>query len=305
VFLVESAEGHKDAVLLLDEPGLHLHPTAQQELIQFFEEVSKKNQIVYTTHSPFLIDGEHIHRVRPVMEDQNGHSRVLDEGWPDDRDTIFPLQAAAGYQMMKSLFAHHKNVLVEGLSDYIYLHGLSLLLGSKGRATLPADVYLTPCGGTKMVSPIASLFLAEKVRPLVLLDADQQGEARRNSLLNKLYSGHDRAVLMLSEPLKMEACEIEDVLGEQALIPVVSALAGQKLQLSAADRAAGSLPDQIQAAAIRKSIELPETWRPEAARRVVTAWAQGDESTVSDELLERAEAVIQEITTRVAEITLS
>ena len=42
VFLVESGEGHKDAVLLLDEPGLHLHPTAQQELIGFFEEISKK-----------------------------------------------------------------------------------------------------------------------------------------------------------------------------------------------------------------------------------------------------------------------
>ncbi|MHB1128120.1 MAG: ATP-dependent nuclease [Bacillota bacterium] len=55
VFLVESLEGHKDAILLLDEPGLHLHPTAQQELLTFFEKLSEANQIIYSTHSPFLI----------------------------------------------------------------------------------------------------------------------------------------------------------------------------------------------------------------------------------------------------------
>ena len=60
IFLVESAEGHKDAILLLDEPGMHLHPTAQQELIAFFEVLSEKNQLLYSTHSPFLIDGDHL-----------------------------------------------------------------------------------------------------------------------------------------------------------------------------------------------------------------------------------------------------
>ena len=90
VFLVESEEGHKDAILLLDEPGLHLHPTAQQELIAFFERLAERNQLIYTTHSPFLIDGDHIHRVRPVTEDETGHSSINAETWPKDRETIFP-----------------------------------------------------------------------------------------------------------------------------------------------------------------------------------------------------------------------
>ncbi len=121
VFLVESEEGHKDAILLLDEPGLHLHPTAQQELIAFFETLAENNPLIYTTHSPFLIDGEHIHRIRPVTEDETGHSRISADGWPKDRETIFPLQAAAGYAMVRGLFQHKKNVLVEGMSDYLYL----------------------------------------------------------------------------------------------------------------------------------------------------------------------------------------
>jgi hypothetical protein len=119
VFLVESDEGHKDAVLLLDEPGLNLHPTAQQELIGFFEELAGSNMLLYSTHSPFLIDGEHIHRVRPVTEDATGHSRITVDGWPRDRETIFPLQAAAGYAMVRGLFQYRKNVLVEGMADYL------------------------------------------------------------------------------------------------------------------------------------------------------------------------------------------
>ena len=100
VFLAESDDGHKDAILLLDEPGLHLHPTAQQELIAFFEKLTEKNQLAYTTHSPFLIDGEHLHRIRPVKEDDTGHSRITAETWPEDRETIFPLQAAAKRQAL-------------------------------------------------------------------------------------------------------------------------------------------------------------------------------------------------------------
>ena len=133
VFLVESDEGHKDAILLLDEPGLHLHPTAQQELISFFENLAKDNPLIYTTHSPFLIDGERIHRIRPVTEDDTGHSRISVYSWPKDRETIFPLQAAAGYAMLRGLFQHKKNVLVAGLTDYLYLHGLNLCCHARGR----------------------------------------------------------------------------------------------------------------------------------------------------------------------------
>ena len=191
VFLVESEGGHKHAILLLDEPGLHLHPTAQQELIAFFEKLSETNQLAYTTHSPFLIDGEHLHRVRPVTEDDTGHSRITTETWPKDRETIFPLQAAAGYAMIRGLFQHRKNVLVEGMSDFYYLHALSQQCTKSGRPALPDDIYITPCGGTKHVGHFASMFLGHEVRPLVLLDGDDAGRVRRNALMKELYVDHD------------------------------------------------------------------------------------------------------------------
>ena len=149
VFLAESEQGHKDAILLLDEPGLSLHPTAQQELLEFFEELSQNNQLAYTTHSPFLIDGENLHRVRPVTEDETGHSQVTSSWWPSDRDTIFPLQAAAGYAMIKGLLQHQMNLLVEGMSDIYYLQALSAQCAGTGREALSDEIYITPCGGTK------------------------------------------------------------------------------------------------------------------------------------------------------------
>src|SRR5205823_6211951 len=138
-----------------------------------FEELAAKNQLIYTTHSPFLIDGEHLERVRPVIETDGGNSKIAVGYWPEDRDTIFPLQAAAGYAMVAALFQNKKNVLLEGMGDYYLIYALSALCKATGRESLAPDVYATPCGGAKLVGPLASLFLGQKVRPLVLLDGDE------------------------------------------------------------------------------------------------------------------------------------
>lgn len=296
VFLVESEEGHKNSILLLDEPGLHLHPTAQQELIAFFEELSKKNQLVYSTHSPFLIDGEHIERVRPVKEDATGHSQISNDAWPEDRETIFPLQAAAGYAMVRGLFQHRKNVLVEGMSEYFYLHSLSIACRAAGRAGLPEDVYVTPCGGTKLVGNLASLFLGQKVRPLILLDADDAGRVRRSALMKELYVGHDKAVLLLDAVTGLEECEIEDVVGETLFMPMVSKIIGKPIALTDVERGKRSLPDQVQLAAKRLGIDLPVGWKAEVARQFAIEW--GTAATLPPDLIERGSKLLAMITER-------
>ena len=299
VFLVESAEGHKDAILLLDEPGLHLHPTAQQELIAFFEKLSEKNPILYSTHSPFLIDGEYLHRVRPVTEDETGHSHISVETWPKDRETIFPLQAAAGYAMVRGLFQHAKNVLVEGMSDYYYLHALSQQCGATKRDALPADIYITACGGTKLVSHFASLFLAQEVRPLVLLDGDHAGRARRDALMRELYAGHDGGILMLDDVLGRtgQEVEVEDLLGEDIILPAVKVVVGKAIKLTEADRKAGSLPTAIKVAAKRQGVDLPDGWKASVAIHLVSEWAE-TRIQLPDAVLSRAERLFSCITER-------
>jgi hypothetical protein len=298
VFLVESEDGHKDAVLLLDEPGLHLHPTAQQELIGFFEELSSRNQLIYTTHSPFLIDGDHLERVRPVTETEGGNSKIAVGYWPEDRDTIFPLQAAAGYAMVAALFRHKKNVLVEGMGDFYLLCSLSALCMANERDALPADVYVTPCGGAKVVGPIASLFLGQQVRPLILLDGDDQGRARGSSLTKELYSSHKEMVLLLADVLGQKECEIEDVVGEAELLPAVADLIGKKLNLDASTGGQKSLPDRIAEAAKAQGVDLPEGWKPEVARRLAARWAAADPHKVDAGMLDRAATLFRTMNER-------
>lgn len=300
VFLVESEDGHKDAVLLLDEPGLHLHPTAQQELIAFFENLAEKNHLVYTTHSPFLIDGENIQRVRPVTEDETGHSTISVDGWPRDRETIFPLQAAAGYAMVRGLFQHKKNLLVEGFTDYLYLHCLNILCHADGRESLPEDIYITPCGGTKHVGHLASLFLGQgqEVRPVILLDGDDAGKARRDALMKELYSGHDTAVLLLGEVFEHDDFEIEDIVGEKTLLCFLNKLVDSKIVLIQKDRSNGPVVAQIKSAACRLGISLPDGWKAEIARRIVRHWSVMEPKDMPDEILDKAEMLFKEINTR-------
>ena len=283
---------------MLDEPGLHLHPTAQQELIAFFETLAENNPLIYTTHSPFLIDGEHIYRIRPVTEDETGHSRISVDSWPRDRETIFPLQAAAGYAMVRGLFQHKKNVLIEGMSDYLYLHALNLHCHSLGRQGLPDDIYITPCGGTKLVGHVASLFLGQEVRPVVLLDGDDAGRARRDALMRELYAGYEKAVLMLSDVLEQEECETEDIIGEATILPVLQDVAEKKITLNQDDRDKGNLVAQIKSAAERHGAELPDGWKPEVARQIVVKWSTTDPIDMPTEILDRAEALFKELTKR-------
>lgn len=76
VFLVESRGDHKKAVLLLDEPGVSLHPLAQRDLSAFFESLSKTNQIIYTSHSPFLVDADRLERARKVYVAADGTTKA-------------------------------------------------------------------------------------------------------------------------------------------------------------------------------------------------------------------------------------
>jgi predicted ATP-dependent endonuclease of OLD family len=62
--------------LLLDEPGLFLHPSAQEGLLELFDEIAADNVIVYSTHLPFMIPKNHPERLRLLIEDPEGEVRV-------------------------------------------------------------------------------------------------------------------------------------------------------------------------------------------------------------------------------------
>ncbi len=122
-------QGNKNSkyILLLDEPGLSLHASAQNDLLRFIDEkLAPEYQVIYTTHSPFMIDSLKLNEVRTVYDTQNPKigSIVSDAVEEKDSDTLFPLQAALGYTIAQNLYVSPNNLLVEGISDLVYDHVL-------------------------------------------------------------------------------------------------------------------------------------------------------------------------------------
>ncbi|MCF6287975.1 MAG: AAA family ATPase [Proteobacteria bacterium] len=173
-------------ILLLDEPGLNLHASAQADLLRFIEDLAKDYQIIYSTHSPFMISSDNLNRVRTVLETENG-SVISDSIQEKDPNTMFPLQAALGYDIAQNLFVSERNLLVEGVSDLIILTALSGILESENREGLRDDITIVPTGGLEKVATFISLLRGSKLEIACLLDSynDAKGKAK----LTKMITG--------------------------------------------------------------------------------------------------------------------
>lgn len=242
MFLVESQDAHAGAILLLDEPGLHLHPTMQSKLVGFFERVSQTNQIMYSTHLPFLIDGDHLDRVRTVFLSKGKPPKTIVSSDPcagGDRDTLFPLQAALGYSIAQTMFLGKRPVIVEGLTDYMLMKALNVCLGALKTGTrLHDEVVLVPAGGTRRLMPLASIMFSasgvEGRRMLVLLDSDDAGTGAGTRLQSELF-GKDSGVLMLGKAIGLAEATIEDLLLRPDYVRAVSGSLDRSIKLDATE----------------------------------------------------------------------
>jgi predicted ATP-dependent endonuclease of OLD family len=175
-----------DYILLFDEPGLNLHASAQKDLLDFIEDLTTNYQILYTTHSPFMIPDGKLNRVRTVLETKEG-SVISDSIKEKDPDTLFPLQAALGYDIAQNLFISKNNLLVEGVSDLIYLQTMSSILEELGREHLLEEVTIVPTGGLQKVATFISLLRGNKLNTVCLLDTfnNSKGKAKLDTLIKE------------------------------------------------------------------------------------------------------------------------
>ncbi|MEH1971852.1 MAG: AAA family ATPase [Nostoc sp.] len=168
-----------NAILLLDEPGLTLHGKAQSDLLHYIEErLLPEHQVIFTTHSPFMVPAERMADVR-IVEDVIKYegrrptvlgTKVSSDALLVDKDTLFPLQAALGYEITQSLFIGKNTLLVEGPSDILYLQAFSTALKNRKREGLDSRWTICPSGGIDKISPFASLFGANNLNIAVLCD---------------------------------------------------------------------------------------------------------------------------------------
>ena len=199
-------------ILLLDEPGLNLHASAQADLLRFLEDLSENYQIVYSTHSPFMIVSDKLQRVRTVLETDKG-SIISDSVQEKDPNTLFPLQAALGYNIAQNLFISQKNLLVEGVSDLIYLQTMSAILESEGKEGLQSDITIVPTGGLEKVATFISLLRGNELKNVSLLDSytDPKGKAKLDNLIAQKII-NEKHILFFHEFIEnRKRADIEDL----------------------------------------------------------------------------------------------
>ena len=217
VLLAESWQTDKGAVLLLDEPGLHLHPALQKRLIDLFERISGDNQLLYSTHLPFLVDGNHLERVRTVHlgGPEPRKTRISNDLRSTcDRDTLFPIQAALGYSIAQTFFLGKRTVIVERITDYWLIMWLVTVLPEMdGNDPLHQDTVLVPAGAASRVVPLASIMLASSSvgegRVIVLLGSDSAGREAASRMNDVFYD--EPSILVLGAALDLVEATTEDL----------------------------------------------------------------------------------------------
>lgn len=199
---LKKTEGNGNAVLLLDEPGLTLHGKAQGDLLRYIvERLLPDHQVIFTTHSPFMVPMDRLADVR-IVEDvvieklgkrpEVMGTKVRSDVLEVNEDTLFPLQGALGYEVTQSLFIGANTWLVEGPSDILYLQVLSHALAKRLRKGLDPRWTLCPSGGIDKLAPFVRLFGGSRINVAVLSDIANGDKTKIENLKKAeiLKAGH-------------------------------------------------------------------------------------------------------------------
>ena len=154
-------------VLLIDEPGLFLHATAQKDILKKLEESSEIMQIIYSTHSPYLIDPNHLNRVRLIERESEG-TKISKVHSKADKETLTPILTAIGEDLSQGIRINEKNsFVVEGISDYYYIQAFKILCGLSGKLNI-----IPGCGDN--LPAIGGILFGWGLEPRFILDTDKK-----------------------------------------------------------------------------------------------------------------------------------
>ena len=220
--------------LLLDEPGLSLHGKAQQDLLRYVNtELRPEHQVIYTAHSPFMIDLENIFSLRTVEDvvevinaDGESVERILGTKVGErilsrDKDTLFPLQGVVGFDMAQTLCVGPFVVVVEGPTERLVFHWFSRQLSKRGREALDLRWAVCPAQGATKITSFVTLFAGRGLKIAVFADY-HEGQKKLIDKLEKSDLLEPDHLLKTSMYAGQDEADIEDVIGRDMYIHLVN-----------------------------------------------------------------------------------
>ncbi|HEY7254844.1 MAG TPA: AAA family ATPase [Methylomirabilota bacterium] len=234
----------KECVILLDEPGLHLHPQAQRDLLDRLAGYAETNTLIYTTHLPFMVDLTRPEGIRVIGESDAG-SVVSEDLGKSEPEAKAVLQAALGIQGRLGHPVAERNLVVEGADDAWFLTALSNLMIRSGLAGLPADLMISAAGTPSEVTALAAFLAGQSSQVVALYDSDPAGNAAKDELINDWlvrYRGGKAGALSVGPAMKVMGRDVsvEDLFPEDFYLKHV--LEVYKQPLAGAGTTAVTLP---------------------------------------------------------------
>jgi len=225
-------EAREAPIVLLDEPALTLHAKAQGDFLRFINErLAPKSPVLYTTHSPFMIEAGSLHRVR-IVEDNGPPTGATcsDQVLASDPSSLFPLQAALGYDIAQTLFVGPNNLVVEGTSDFIYLKTMTPACIASGRTGLDRRWRVLPAGGATNIPTFVSL-VGPHLDVTVLADSDTRGMQRfTNMITQKLLLAH--RLILPNAVIGTKDADIEDIFAEEDYVALFNRTYGKSVSVA-------------------------------------------------------------------------
>ncbi len=246
-----------DLVLLLDEPGLNLHALAQSDFLRFIDErLAPKHQVIYTTHSPFMINLKHLDRIRTVQDVDDRGTVISADTLSNDQETIFPLQVALGHNLANTLFLAPHCLMVNAPSDLIYLQVLGEMCAAKGYQRLDPRWVVIPVGGADNLPTFVSLLGENYVSVAVLMDVTPKNKEKLEHINRNSAIQRDNPIRWV-EVQKIRTADIEDIFDAQFYLRLVN------------DAYAEELPERLS----MKAISAKD---PRIAERVAAYFREND-----------------------------
>ena len=269
-FLVETAETLSNAILLLDEAGLSLHPLAQKDLVHFFQSLAENNQIIHTTHSPFLVDTDNIDNVKLAYVDDSGHTVLSNDlratQDPKHSTSIYAVHAALGLSVSDILLQGCMPIIVEGVSDQYYLNAIKLFLIRNKKLAPQKEIIFIPVGGVKSIRPVASLMSpGNDDLPYIVVDSDKSGQDYKKALLKELYAGSEKKIIEIKDVFDLNDSEIEDIIPFRCLEQGITRLFRDIEDEFIPDQNMPLIP-QLESFAQKYNIQLPKGYKVPLAK---------------------------------------
>jgi len=183
----------KEAILLLDEPARNLHPTQQMGISDLLKNLAGSNQVLYATHSPFMIFDYTPGNLLVVELDSKKHlSKIFYDYWKADDATLTPILYGLSKGLVDSItdreigYNSRPLIIVETMSDTMYLNAFDKFLQDPNISMNPLNV--VPAYSKNSVLPLSLFYHNHGYSTFVLLDNDYESNQIAEQLKNNKIS---------------------------------------------------------------------------------------------------------------------